>query len=154
IPSPTGRLFGFVGRGRSNVERLAEAGVGGSWKEVFEKGAEGGGLWNGRAVAGVIGLVREGLSSSGEFVTDVSSHSALLGRLESKPPQTPNTSCSSSSSTRCSLRTLPLVILLAIEGVRLRWPYLFLHAAPIPTPDPTEEEEALRATIRSSIALS
>ena len=72
----------------------------------------------------------------------------------SKPPPTPSNSCSSSSSTRCSLSMLFDVITLAMDPVRLRAEYRLFQADPIPMPEPTEEEEDLRAKMRSSMALS
>ena len=95
--------------------------------------------------------------SSGEGVV-VEGSSAWLRRISwSKSPPIPSNSSSSSSSTRCSLRKLLFVLLLAMDGVRLRGAYRLRQTIPIPIPEPvelTDDAEDLRATMRSSIALS
>ena len=73
----------------------------------------------------------------------------------SNPPPTLSSSSSSFSSTRSSLRILPLVRLLAIDPVRLLPQYRLFHTTPIPKPEEaTEEDDDLRARTRSSMALS
>lgn len=148
-------LFFSLGRdGSSKVDRMAVAGGGGIGNDVFHTGADGGG----RAVLGPEDTSVRGVltsSSSGEEV--IESSVRLWWLSVSKPFPVPSSSCSSSSSTRSSLRKLPLVLLLAREPVRLRDPYRVLQAGPIPRPepvDPMEEADDLRATILSSIALS
>lgn len=102
-----------------------------------------------------------GFSSVAEFSLNSSSVGSLLElrapRLKSsKSRLTPRSSGSSSSSTRSSVRTLLLVKTLAAEPLRLRpFPYLDRQAAPIPMPvlvEAMEDDDALRAMIRSSIA--
>jgi len=151
-------LFFSLGRdGSSNVDRMAVAGGGGIENDVFHTGADGGG----RAVLGpgdTSELSVRGVPTSSSSGEEVFESSARLWWLSvSKPLPIPRSSCSSSSSTRSSLRKLPLVLLLAREPVRLREAYRLLQAGPIPRPEPVEameEVEDLRATILSSIALS
>lgn len=82
----------------------------------------------------------------------------LVPWSSSKPPPMPSNSASSSSSTRSSLMMLPFVLLLATDSARfLDGPYLLRQAWPIPTPEAEEwieDREDLRATMRSSMALS
>ena len=167
IDIDTGRFrpFGFgVGTGgRSNDDRIAVAGGGGStWNDVFHAGADGGSraVWEARlfAVKGGISL-ESSASSSGELdAEDSSVFPSLRGLSESKPPPTPRSASSSSSSTKSSLITL--LDELAIEPVRLRLAYRLRQAGPIPIPDfpeavdANEDVELFRATIRSSMALS
>jgi hypothetical protein len=116
-------VFGADRVGKSKVDRKAVAG--GTSNDVFQTGADGGGR-GGRAVAGVnkrVTFVLYCVSSSGEFAEDDPEGSGLLRlRSSSKPPPIPNNSCSSSSSTRSSLRTLPFVMLLAMDPERFRLP--------------------------------
>lgn len=99
--------------GTSKVAWVADCGTRGNLK--VEIGPEGGLRWiGGRAVWGVNGslLLSSSHCESGEV--------ASLSRLSlSNPPPTLSNSSSSASSTRSSLRMLPLVRLLAIDPVRL-----------------------------------
>lgn len=137
--------------GRSKVARKAVAGGGGRENVLLNAGADGG------------GTVLLGIRLQGEVCRelgspeDIEDSSSSVGSvLEVNPPPTPNSSCSSSSSTRCSLTILPEVIILAIEPVRFRLlPYLLRQARPMPRLlDAIEDCEDFRATRRSSMALS
>jgi len=89
--------------------------------------------------------------SSGEVVVEVWQAS------RSDSPPTPSNSCSSFSSTRCSLRKLLFVLILAMDSVRLKGVYRLRRGARTLIPEPVElidDAEDLRATIRSSMALS
>jgi len=96
------------------------------------------------------------MSSSGELVVEDSRVSALClrSRSLSKPPPMPRSSGSSSSSTRFSLMMLLLVMSLAIEPARLRGCNRSRQEGSIEAVEAKEEAEALRATTRSSMALS
>jgi hypothetical protein len=132
----------------SKVDLKAVAGTGGNLKEdlVEVEGAEG----------GASGLAWVVPNSPSLEPSDCKWASRGEGRALdlSKPPPTPSNSCSSSSSTRFSLSMLFDVITLAMDPVRLRAEYRLFQADPIPMPEPTEEEEDLRAKMRSSMALS
>lgn len=147
--------------------------------DVLVAGAEGGGMCKAmpgsvidRRMFSVEGLAVKGVTTckddidlslfqSGEELLASSSVVSPLGLLvdmlgASKPPPTPSSSSCSPSSTRSSLMMLPDVKSLAMDPVRARPEYRLFQAGPIPIPveDPSEEPEALRATMRSSIALS
>jgi len=108
-----------------------------------------------QAVRGVIRREGIGSTSSVESLAQDDRSSPVLGMLPSSNLPTPNSSCSSSSSTRSSLKMLPVVRLLAEDPARFRPLYRDLHAAPIPTPFEEQMEEVdLRASERYSMALS
>ena len=139
-------VFDIERREVSKVGLMAVAGTGGNLKEGLVEGAEGGGP------PGLTWVV----PSSPSEPSDCKWASEGEGRVLdlSKPPPTPSNSCSSSSSTRFSLSMLFDVMILAMDPVRLRAEYRLFHADPIPRPEPVEEEEDLRAKMRSSMALS
>lgn len=166
------RVFDFTGtRGMSsNVDLIAVAGIGGSLNEALCAGAEGGILRGGRgltaetAETGLEGKpvpcsLRDALEASSSVGSELPALEQLASTLEvSKPPPTPSNSASSSSSTRFSLNTLPNVVTLHTEGVRLRDGYrglLMTLAGPrAELAELIEEAEDLRATMRSTIAWS
>ena len=115
-----GRILRLKGRflclgtrvGGWKVERIAD--IGGVAGGTFQSGAYGKQVWG---LAGIdANLVALSVSSvsSGEVVVEVWRASP------SDSPPTPSNSCSSFSSTRCSLRKLLFVLILAMDSVRLQ----------------------------------
>jgi len=125
--------------------------MGGVIGGVFQSGANG-------------GQVRRLPETDANWVAlSVSSLSLGEGVVEvwraspSDSPPTPSNSCSSFSSTRCSLRILLFVLVLAMDSVRLQGVYRLRRAARTLILEPVElidDVEDLRAIMRSSMALS
>jgi len=138
-------VFDIERREGSKGGLRAVVGTGGNLKDGLVDGAEGG-----------PGLAWVAPSSPSLEPSECKWASKGEGRALdlSKPPPTPSSSCSSSSSTRFSLSMLFDVMILAMDPVRLRAEYRLFQADPIPMPEPIEEEEDLRAKMRSSMALS
>jgi len=119
--------------------------MGGVIGETFQSGTKLAGIDANRVALSVSSV------SSGEVVAEVWRASP------SDSPPTPSNSCSSFSSTRCSLRKLLFVLVLAMDSVRLQGVYRLRRAARTLIPEPVElidDAEDLRATMRSSMALS
>jgi len=142
-----GRILRLIGR-FLRIGRRVIASIDGM-KGAFRSGADGGQIerlvgidanWNALSV------------SSGEVVVE-----AWVRRPWSNSPPIPSNSCSSFSSTRCSLRMLWFVLVLAMDSVRLRGAYRLRQTGPTLIPEPVElidDAEDFRATTRSSMALS
>jgi len=151
-PSEGARRLPFPGA----ILKCRPAGTRDTLKESLETGAESGGeeFVHGRGTRASREGVLRVLVSPGEPGDSLDKEGLRRGsRASSKAPPMPNNSGSSSASTRSSLKTLPVVRMLAMEPVRFR-PYLLLHAEPMPALELREEMEGLRAMARCSISRS
>lgn len=175
--SPTGARTGVTGEGgtggntpRVSGRRLALLGAmladarttdcRVTWNVSFVGDADGADircLRTGNGRAGKLLNVRGSRESDslGEPGDSLDKDGLRLGSVvSSKPPPTPNSSASSSASTKFSLSTLPqLVRMLATDPARFRSFRLFwVELKPIS--EHVEAADGLRAMIRSSIARS